>query len=145
MKALNEYINEGLNNGIDLKAVITELEKTVKGYYEIKPIHKFGATILINYIDPENLKKNYYGQMDNAITLYYNIDDNGRVCELYRSGHLAVSPYDSKHEYKYFVMCNIKRMAKNAGVNVRKFSYKDEKDLAKKITKMANISSLVAW
>lgn len=136
MKTITEFIKEGLNNGIAFEILITELEKTVKGYYEIKHIHNFGDEILINYINPDNLKKNYHGQMLNAIRLCYDID--GGVCELYRSGHLALSPYDREHDYKYLAMRNMKEMAKKAGVNVRKFGFKDEKDLAKKITKMAN-------
>ena len=137
MKTIREYIREGLNDsGVNFEYVVSELERGVKNYYEIKHIDNFGDEILINYIDPENLKKNYHGQILNAVRLCFEVD-NG-VCELYRSGHLGISPYDSEHDYKYFAMRNMIELSKKAGVNVRKFRYKDENDLVKKITKMAN-------
>ena len=137
MKTISEYIREGLDaSSLDFELVVGELERGVKNYYEIKHINNFGDEILINYIDPENLKKNYHNIMLNAVRLCFSVE-NG-VCELYRSGHLNLSPYDREHDYKYFAMRHMIEIAKKAGVSVRKFRYKDEKDLVKKITKMAN-------
>jgi hypothetical protein len=72
----------------------------------------------------------------NAFAFEFKIE--GTSCSIVRSGHVYISPYDSENGYKYFAMRSVKDMAKEVGVSTRKFKFKDEKDLAKKIAKMSN-------
>lgn len=139
MKTLLQHMIEQTPKcNVDLETVKTELEKTVNHVQDVTfgVYSEYKSWIDVEYIDDKTLKQFYYGIKQNAITFQFKIEANS--CALVGSGHVYISPYDSENEYKYFAMRSIKEMAKEVGVSTRKFKFKDEKDLAKKITKMSN-------
>lgn len=139
MKTLLQHMIEQTPKcNVDLETVKKELEKTVNHVQDVTfgVYSEYNSWIQINYIDDKTLRDFYHGQPMNAFSFEFQIE--GTSCSLDRSGHVYISPYDREHDYKYMAMRGTKDMAKEVGVSTRKFKFKDEKDLAKKIAKMSN-------
>lgn len=139
MKTLLQHMIEQTPKvNLDLEMVKTELEKSVKHAQDVTfgSYSEYSSWIDVNYIDDKTLKQFYHGIKQNAIIFQFLIEGNS--CALVSSGHIYISPYDREHDYQYFAMRGVKEMAKEVGVSTRKFKFKDEKDLAKKIAKMSN-------
>lgn len=148
MKNLSSFVGEAVKSDIlftdDETAKIKNiLSKEIQHAEKISVVQKdygFGdpsATIIIQFI-PEDVRKSSstYGIFENTLHIRFTVDP--KSCDIFTTGHVALSDYDSEHSFKYLASRNMKEMAKTCGVNVRKFRYKNIDDLANKIAKMSN-------
>ena len=92
--------------------------------------------ITIDYVSDENLRL-YYNNIDlNSLRLVFKIE--GNACSISSAGHIYISPYDKANDYKYYAMRGMRDLAKECGISIRKFRFKNEDDLINKIAKMSN-------
>lgn len=75
------------------------------------------------------------GISENSIYIIFEVDMVNKKVNVFRSGHVWLSPYDKTlQKYKYLCMKSIQDvLTDNGGKKFRKQGYKDMKDLAKKM------------
>lgn len=91
------------------------------------------------YIRIDALHAKDYPNMidDNSIFMEFKIVDNS--VEVFRCGHVYLSPYDRANDFKYYAMRGMRCLALEGGVKkMRKGKYKTAQDLAKKLAKTFN-------
>jgi hypothetical protein len=130
----------------ELRYIENELMKTLKHFEKVSIEQKkydyirggyCVVRIYIEYVNDKHIRMNDRNRItQNRLQFWFKIE--GSSCEYEMGGHMWLSPYDKEGKYSHFAMRGTKDLAKEAGVSVRKFKFKDAKDLVKKLSTMVN-------
>lgn len=137
MEFSNEKITEFKN---EFDATKDELSKLVSGMVLGNFMIGLYAPLQFIRIDALEPKDHPNGIADNSAYLQFSINYDTHKVELHGQGHVWLSKRDlATPQYKYYAMKSMTQVAVDkGGKKFRKSTFKDSKDLAKKLAKYYN-------
>lgn len=123
-KETNDYLNEIASKDRFVKQVIADTK-----------ISNFCPNIQYVRLDALEEKDYPYHIDRNSIYITFSVDYAAKKVEVHSCGHIYLSKADLETErYKYYAMKSMQNvLVDNGGKKFRKYSFKDTKDLCKKM------------